>query len=57
MMHLIKDDGVNLENLKAFVTLLEEAYGEPNHMNTTEQALTKLCHSNRDFIMYYMEFQ
>jgi hypothetical protein len=57
MMHLIKDDHVNLENLEAFVTSLEEAYGEPNHMNTTEWVLTELCDGNRDFVIYYLEFQ
>jgi hypothetical protein len=57
MIHLMKDDYMNLENVKVFVTPLEEAYRDPDHVNATERALTKLCQSNRDFIMYYAEFQ
>jgi hypothetical protein len=48
---------MNLGNLEAFVISLEDLYGDPNHVNTTEQALTTLCQGNRDFIMYYAEFQ
>jgi hypothetical protein len=33
MIHLTKDYYMNLEN---FVTLLNEAYSYPNHMNTAE---------------------
>jgi ABC-type transporter Mla subunit MlaD len=57
MMHLMKDDGINLENFEAFVTWLEEPSGDPDHMNTTKRALTKLCQGDRDFIAYYAEFQ
>jgi hypothetical protein len=56
LIHLMKDDRMNLGNLKAFVTLLEEAYGDPNCMNTAEWALAKLCQGNRDLVMYYAEF-
>jgi hypothetical protein len=50
MMHLMKDDSMNLENFEAFVTWLEEAAGDPNYVNTTERALTKLCQGDRDVI-------
>jgi hypothetical protein len=30
MIHLVKRDCVNLENFEAFVTSLEEAYGDPD---------------------------
>jgi hypothetical protein len=36
LIHLVKDYHVNLENVEAFVTSLEEAYGDPNRINTTE---------------------
>jgi hypothetical protein len=36
MIHLVKDDSVNLENFEAFVTSLEEAYEDPDHVNTAE---------------------
>jgi hypothetical protein len=53
----MKDDCINLGNFEAFVTLLEEAYGDPNHINTAERALAKLYQGNRDFVTYYAEFQ
>jgi hypothetical protein len=57
MIHLVKDDRVNHENFEAFVTSLDEAYGDPDCMNTAEQALAKLRQGNRDFVAYYAEFQ
>jgi hypothetical protein len=57
MIYLVKDDHVNLENFEAFVTSLEEAYGDPNRINTAERALAKLRQGNRDFVTYYAEFQ
>jgi hypothetical protein len=48
---------VNLGNFEAFVTSLEEAYGDPDYMNTAKRVLTKLRQGNQDFIMYYAEFQ
>jgi hypothetical protein len=46
LIHLVKDDCVNIGNFEAFVTSLEEAYGDPDHMNTTERALGKLRQGN-----------
>jgi hypothetical protein len=43
MIYLVKDNHVNLENIEAFVTSLKEAYADPDYVNTTEQALMKLC--------------
>jgi hypothetical protein len=57
LIHLVKDDRVNLGDFKAFVTSLEEAYGDPDHVNTAERALAKLRQGNRDFVTYYAEFQ
>jgi hypothetical protein len=57
LIHLIKDDRVNLANFEAFMTSLEEAYRDPDHMNTAERALAKLRQGNRDFVTYYAEFQ
>jgi hypothetical protein len=57
LIHLVKDDRVNLGNFEAFVTSLEEAYGDPDHVNTAERALAKLRQGNQDFIAYYAEFQ
>jgi hypothetical protein len=57
LIHLVKDDRMNLGNFEAFVTLLEEAYGDPDCVNTAERALAKLRQGNRDFVTYYAEFQ
>jgi hypothetical protein len=57
MIHLVKDDCMNLENFEAFMTFLEEAYGDPNYVNTAEWALATLHQGNRDFITYYTQFQ
>jgi hypothetical protein len=57
LIHLVKDDCVNLGNFEAFVTSLEEAYGDPDRMNTAERGLAKLHQGNRDFVAYYAEFQ
>jgi hypothetical protein len=46
LIHLVKDDRVNLGNFEAFVTSLEEAYGDPDCVNTTERALAKLHQGN-----------
>jgi hypothetical protein len=57
LIHLVKDDHVNLGDFEAFVTSLKEAYGDPDRVNTAEQALANLCQGNRDFVTYYAEFQ
>jgi hypothetical protein len=46
MIHLMKDNYINLENSEAFVTLLDEAYGDPNYMNTAKRILAKLYQGN-----------
>jgi hypothetical protein len=57
MIHLVQNDYVNLANLEAFVTSLDEAYGNPDYVNTAEWMLAKLHQANWDFVMYYAEFQ
>jgi hypothetical protein len=57
LIHLVKDDHMNLGNYEAFVTSLEEAYRDPDRVNTAERALAKLRQGNRDFVTYYAEFQ
>jgi hypothetical protein len=50
MIHIIKHYHMNLENLEAFVTSLDEAYGDPECMDTAERALAKLRQGNWDFV-------
>jgi hypothetical protein len=46
MLHLVENDHVNLETFGDFVTTLEESYGDPDRINTTEQAIAKLRQGN-----------
>jgi hypothetical protein len=39
MLHLVENDHVNLETCGDFVTTLEESYGDPDPINTAEQAI------------------
>jgi hypothetical protein len=57
VMHLICPDCINLATFKDFASTLEEAYGDPDRVSTAEWGLTKLRQGNRDFVMYYAEFQ
>jgi hypothetical protein len=57
LIHLVDNDHVDLDNFDGFVTSLEEAYGDPDHANTVERALSKLRQGNQDFMSYYAEFQ
>jgi hypothetical protein len=57
MIHLVQNNHINLENVEAFVTSLDEAYGDPDHVNTAEWTLAKLRQGNWDFVIYYTEFQ
>jgi hypothetical protein len=57
LIHLVDNDHVDLDNFDAFITSLEEAYGDPDRANTAERALSKLRQGNRDFVSYYAKFQ
>jgi hypothetical protein len=46
MIHLVKDNYINLEYFEAFVMSLEEGYGDPDHVNTAKRALAKVCQGN-----------
>jgi hypothetical protein len=46
MIHFADNDHMNLENIEAFMTLLEAGNRDSNHMNTTEGALSKLHQGN-----------
>jgi hypothetical protein len=41
MIYLMNNNSINLKNFKAFLILLEEAYGDYNHINTNKQVLSK----------------
>jgi hypothetical protein len=47
---------MNLENCKAWVTLLEEANRDPDHIKTTKWVLAILYKGKQDLVVYYAEF-
>ena len=57
MRHHIRDDTINLTNFAAFTQALEEAYDDPNRAATAERALANLKQGNREFVVYFAEFQ
>jgi hypothetical protein len=57
LIQLVDNDHVDLDNFDAFVTSLEEVYGDPHGANTAERALSKLRQGNWVFVSYYAEFQ
>jgi hypothetical protein len=57
MIHLVNNDRVNLGNFEAFMTSLEEAYRDPDRVNTAKRALSKLRQGYRNCVAYYVEFQ
>jgi hypothetical protein len=57
IIHIVKYEYMILENFEAFMTSLEEAYGDPDRINTAKWVLMKLRQGNGDFIMYFAEFQ
>jgi hypothetical protein len=50
MIHLVDSKHLKLENFEAFVTSLEEAYGDPDCVNTAKCALNKLHQGIRDCV-------
>jgi hypothetical protein len=57
LIYLVNINRMNLTHFEAFVTSLEEAYGDPDCINTAKRVLTKLHQGYRDFVTYYAELQ
>ena len=53
----VTDDRVNLANLGALITILENAFGNLNRVAEAEMKLCTIEQGNRDFATYYAEFQ
>lgn len=53
----VQNDRVNLANLNALITVLENAFGNPNRVAEAESKLSTIQQGNRDFSTYYAEFQ
>jgi hypothetical protein len=51
------DKGINMVDVPALITVLETAFGDPNHVATAERKLSALKQRNCDFSTYYVKFQ
>jgi len=48
---------IDLPDVDALITILENAFGDPDRVATAERELNKLRQTNREFSLYYAEFQ
>jgi len=55
--HVREDGTIGLEDLPAFIQLLEAAFGDPDRIATAERKMREIKHKNREFSQYYAEFQ
>jgi hypothetical protein len=55
--HVREDGTIRLENLPAFIQLLEAAFGDPDRVATAERTMREIKQKNREFSQYYAEFQ
>jgi hypothetical protein len=54
----VRDNGdIGLGDLPAFIHLLEAAFGDPDRVATAERAMKEIKQKNREFSLYYAEFQ
>jgi hypothetical protein len=54
----VRDNGdIGLADLPAFIQLLEAAFGDPDRVATAERAMKDIKQKNREFSLYYAEFQ
>ena len=57
-MPYVQEDGtIWLEDLPAFIELLEAAFGDPDRVATAERKMRDIKQKNREFSQYYAEFQ
>jgi hypothetical protein len=58
VLPLIQDDNsIALADLNAFCRLLENAFGDPDRRATAERQLERLRQANREFSLYFADFQ
>jgi hypothetical protein len=57
LLHVQKDGMIGLEDLPAFIQLLEAAFGDPDRVPTAERKMGEVKQMNRKFSQYYAEFQ
>ena len=55
--HVWEDGTIGLEDLPAFIQLLDAAFGDPDRVATAEQKMREIKQKNCKFSQYYAEFQ
>ena len=57
MPHIREDGEIGLEDLPAFIQLLEAAFEDPDRVATAERKMRQIKQNNRDLSEYYAESQ
>jgi hypothetical protein len=55
--HIREDGTIGLDDLPAFIQLLEAAFGDPDGVATAERKMREIKSKNRGFSQYYAEFK
>ena len=57
ILPLIDEGNINIASVEALITLLENAFGDPDRVRTAERNLQSLRQKNRNFSDYLADFQ
>jgi len=57
ILPLINEGNINIASVEAVITLLENAFGDPDRVRTAERNLQGLRQKNRNFSDYLVDFQ
>jgi len=57
ILPLIDEGNINIASVEALITLLENAFGDPDRVRTSERNLPSLCQKNHNFSDYLADFQ
>jgi hypothetical protein len=53
----VQTDKISLDDIEALIKILEAAFGDPHEVGTASGELDRLTQGNREFSIYYAEFQ
>jgi hypothetical protein len=53
----VQTDKISLDDVEALIKILEAAFGDPDEVGTASGELDRLTQGNREFSIYYAEFQ
>jgi len=57
MLAVIDEGNINISSMEVLITLLENAFGDPDRVRTSERNLQSLRQKNRNFSDYLVDFQ